>query len=284
MPAEDAALTALLRRDRAIILASLLAIALLAWAWLIWFAASMKLEMSNAGMNMSGMNMPATNMPDMNMSGMAMAPGFTAWTASHALVIFAMWAIMMVGMMTPSVAPVVLLYAGTARAAQSQGKPFAAASWFAAGYLAAWLAFALLATAGQWGLEWAALLTPVMKSANRIFGGMLLLAAGVYQWTPLKHTCLNHCRAPLHFIQMHGGFRPGRAAALKLGMLHGAYCVGCCWALMALLFVGGVMNLFWIAALMVLVLLEKIAPWGQIVARMAGTLAAMGGVWMMAGL
>lgn len=289
--AQDTVLAALLRRDRAIILAALLAIALLAWAWLFWFASSMTMAMPDAGMNMpnmpgmdmSGMNMSKMNMGNMNMPGMAMAPGFTAWTFTHALVIFAMWSIMMIGMMTPSVAPMVLLYACTARAAQAQGKPFAAASWFAAGYLAAWLAFALAATAGQWTLEWTALLTPMMKSASRIFGGILLIAAGIYQWTPLKHACLNHCRAPLHFIQKHGGFRPGRVAALKLGMLHGAYCVGCCWALMALLFVGGVMNLFWIAALMVLVLLEKVAPWGRAIARLAGALGAAAGLWMLIG-
>jgi predicted metal-binding membrane protein len=270
MPAAEVALTALLRRDRAIILASLLGIALLAWAYLFWFAAAMRMEMPATAMNMAGM-------------AQEMAPAFTAWSVSHALVMFAMWAIMMVGMMTPSVTPVILLYARTALGAQAKGKPFAAASWFAAGYLAAWLAFALAATAGQWALEWAALLTPMMKSANRIFGGLLLLAAGAYQWTPIKHSCLNHCRAPLQFIQAHGGFRPGHAASLKLGFLHGAYCVGCCWALMTLLFAGGVMNLLWIAALMVLVLLEKITPWGLTVARAAGLLAAVGGAWMMMG-
>jgi predicted metal-binding membrane protein len=270
MAAADATMTALLRRDRVIILASLFAIAILAWAYLFWFASTMTMEM------------PA---PAMNMPGMAeeMSPAFTTWTISHALVIFAMWAIMMIGMMTPSVAPVVLLYTRTALGAQAQGKVFASSSWFAAGYLAAWFLFSLAATAGQWALEWAALLTPMMKSASRGFGGLLLIAAGVYQWTPLKQICLKHCRAPLHFIVRHGGFRPGKAASLRLGALHGAYCVGCCWALMLLLFVGGVMNLLWIAALMVLVLLEKIAPWGLMVARVAGLLAAGAGALLMAG-
>ncbi|HUE62760.1 MAG TPA: DUF2182 domain-containing protein [Rhizomicrobium sp.] len=264
MPRADATLSALLRRDRAVILASLLGIALLAWAYLFWFSSTMKMEMPGAAMNMAGM-------------ADEMSPGFTAWNLSHALVMFAMWAIMMVGMMTPSVAPVVLLYARAALGAQAEGKPFAAASWFAAGYLAAWLTFALIATTGQWALEWAALLTPTMKSASRMFGGWLLIVAGAYQWTPFKSSCLNYCRAPLSFIQRHGGFRPGKAASLRLGMLHGAYCIGCCWALMALLFVGGVMNLLWIAALMILVLLEKISPWGLIVARVAGLIAVTSG-------
>ena len=270
MPAGDAALSALLRRDRTIILASLFGIALLAWVYLFWFSATMKMEMPGATMNMPGM-------------GDEMAPGFTAWNISHALVMFAMWAIMMVGMMTPSVAPVVLLYARTALGARATGKVFSAASWFAAGYLAVWIAFALAATTGQWALEWAALLTPMMKSASRIFGGWVLIAAGAYQWTPFKNNCLAHCRAPLAFIQAHGGFKPGKVASLELGMLHGAYCVGCCWALMALLFVGGVINFLWIAALMVLVLLEKITPWGLIVARVAGLTAIAGGALMLMG-
>jgi predicted metal-binding membrane protein len=270
MPGADATLNALLRRDRAIVFASLIGIALLAWAYLFWFSSTMKLEMPGTAMNMPGMTDE-------------MSPGFAAWDFSHALVMFAMWAIMMVGMMMPSVAPVVLLYARTALGAQATGKPFAAASWFAAGYLAAWIIFALVAATGQWALEWAALLTPMMKSASRIFGGWLLITAGAYQWTPFKNNCLNFCRAPLTFIQRHGGFKPGKAASLKLGMLHGAYCVGCCWALMALLFVGGVMNLFWIAALMVLVLLEKVTPWGVIVARVAGLIAVTSGALMLMG-
>jgi predicted metal-binding membrane protein len=270
MPFANATLTVLLRRDRVVILASLATIALLAWAYLFWFASAMKMEMPDSTINMPGM-------------AEDMSPALTTWTFSHALVIFSMWAIMMIGMMTPSAAPVVLLYTRTALGAPAKGKPFAAAIWFAAGYLAAWILFALVATAAQWALEWAALLTPMMKSETRSFGGLLLIAAGVYQWTPLKRSCLNHCRAPLHFIQRHGGFRPGKAASLRLGALHGAYCVGCCWALMLLLFVGGVMNLLWIAALMVLVLLEKIAPWGVTVSRVAGLLAAAGGALLLAG-
>ena len=272
MSAAEAKLSALLRRDRAIILASLFAIALLAWAYLLWFASTMKMAMPDTAASVAGM------------PGMAeMSPAFTAWTPSHALVIFTMWAIMMIGMMTPSVAPVVLLYARIAAGARESGKVFAAASWFATGYLIAWLGFALLATAGQWALEWAALLTPMMQSASRIFGGLLLIAAGAYQWTPLKFNCLNHCRAPLAFIQAHGGFKSGQIASFKLGMLHGIYCVGCCWALMTLLFAGGVMNFVWIAALMILVLLEKITPRGLTVARAAGALAIVGGALMTAG-
>jgi predicted metal-binding membrane protein len=109
----------------------------------------------------------------------------------------------------------------------------------------------------------------------------VLLAAGLYQWTPLKEACLFNCQAPLTFITRHGGFRGDPSGALTLGLRHGLYCVGCCWALMVLLLVGGVMNLFWIAALGILVLLEKVMPYGQILARFAGSFFVLAGAWML---
>ena len=130
-------------------------------------------------------------------------------------------------------------------------------------------------------LERAMLLTPMMASANNLLGGLVLIAAGLYQWTPLKEACLFNCQAPLTFITRHGGFRGDPGGALTLGLRHGLYCVGCCWALMVLLFVGGVMNLFWIAALGILVLLEKVMPYGKIVARFAGGFFVLVGVWML---
>jgi CheY-like chemotaxis protein len=129
-----------------------------------------------------------------------------------------------------------------------------------------------MATSAQWMLERAALLTPMMASTSNLLGGIVLIAAGLYQWTPLKEACLFNCQTPLTFITRHGGFRGDPSGAVTLGLRHGLYCVGCCWALMVLLFVGGVMNLFWIAALGVLALLEKVMPYGQIIARLAGGL------------
>jgi predicted metal-binding membrane protein len=119
-------------------------------------------------------------------------------------------------------------------------------------------------------LERAALLTSMMESASNILGGLVLVAAGLYQWTPFKDACLSHCRSPLDFIMKHGGFRRQITGALALGFRHGLYCIGCCWAVMALLFVGGVMNLLWIAALAALVLLENVMPFGRYIARFAG--------------
>jgi predicted metal-binding membrane protein len=162
-----------------------------------------------------------------------------------------------------------------------QGKPFAGSAWFAGGYLLAWTAFSLVATSAQWALERAALLTPMMESASNRLGAAVLILAGIYQWAPLKDACLSHCRSPLLFIQRHGGFRREPFGALALGFRHGIYCIGCCWALMALLFVGGVMNLFWIATLAILVLFEKVVPFGRVVARAAGLAFIAGGVWLL---
>src|SRR5262249_37054518 len=124
-----------------------------------------------------------------------------------------------------------------------------------------------------------ALLTPMMESGSRVFAAILLIVAGIYQWTPLKSACLSQCRSPLSFVQRHGGFRTGRLAIVSLGLLHGAYCVGCCWALMAMLFAGGVMNVLWIAGLMIFLLAEKILPGGQVLSKIAGTGAIIAGIW-----
>src|ERR1700682_5940493 len=151
-----------------------------------------------------------------------------------------------------------------------QGKPFANSNWFYGGYLLAWVTFALVATLAQWAVQRVSLLTPMMESASAIFSSALLIAAGLCQWTPLKHACLRQWKATLQFIQCHGGFRRDSKGSLGLGIRHGAYCVGCCWALMALLFVGGVMNLLWIAAISIFVLLEKVIPFGDVSGRFAG--------------
>ena len=193
---------------------------------------------------------------------------------------FAMWAVMMIAMMTPSVAPMILTYARVGRQSVSERKPFAATAWFVGGYLLPWMGFSLAATAAQWALERANLLTPMMASASPVFSGIVLVVAGLYQWTPLKEACLTCCQAPLTFVIRHG-FRDDLAGALTLGLRHGTYCLGCCWALMALLFVGGVMNLFWIAALAILVLMEKVIASGRIIGRLGGLAFIAAGVWML---
>src|ERR1700676_2601960 len=267
----EPALETLLRRDRTIMIAALAALTALAWADLVWLAN----DMARGGMDMTGLRMiPAGR-------GLMM-PASEPWQPVEFGYVFAMWVIMMIGMMTPSVAPMILIYARVGRQAAMQGKPVAASGWFAAGYLLAWTAFALAATSAQWALERAALLTPMMAGASNIFGGAVLIAAGLYQWTPLKHVCLRQCQAPLQFIQRHGGFRRDAKGAIVLGARHGAYCIGCCWALMALLFVGGVMNVLWIAVLSILVLAETIIPTGRLISRLAGSGFIAGGIWLLA--
>jgi predicted metal-binding membrane protein len=147
--------------------------------------------------------------------------------------------------------------------------------------LLAWITFSFAATLGQWALERASLLTPIMAASSLVFGGTVLIAAGLYQWTPLKAACLSQCQAPITFILRHGGLRSTPTGSLNLGVRHGVYCVGCCWALMLLLFALGVMNLLWIAALAILIMLEKVIPFGRAVARLAGLLFIAGGGWVL---
>jgi predicted metal-binding membrane protein len=261
-------LEAVFRRDRQAVIAALVILTALAWGYLLWLARDM--AMPNAAPAMPGMDMGGMSMP--------MTPKVHSWTMTDFLFGFAMWAVMMAGMMMPSATPTILLHARVARQAQAQQKPFAATGWFAAGYLLAWSAFSLLAAGLQAALSQAALLTPMLASSNDLVGGGILIAVGLYQWSNLKYRCLTLCRAPLQFIQQHGGFKGRPLPALNLGFRHGLYCIGCCGALMLLLFVGGVMNIVWIAGLSILVLLEKTMADGRNVSRLVGLALIIGGI------
>ncbi|RUY09503.1 DUF2182 domain-containing protein [Mesorhizobium sp. M7A.F.Ca.US.005.03.2.1] len=284
----DTALEAVLRRDRAVVMAALVVIAVLAWAYVLWLATDMVMPGSalpdSGGGDMAGMDMSNMDGSNMGMGGMdmgaAVAPGIRAWALADFAFTFTMWAAMMVGMMTPSVAPMLLLYAGVGRKARADGRPIASTGWFFAGYLAVWAVFSLVATGAQWLLARLALLDPSMATGSAVLGGLVLIAAGLYQWTPMKGVCLRQCQAPIAFLAGHGGFRSAPLGALRLGIDHGAYCLGCCWALMALLFVGGVMNVLWIAGIAILVLLEKTVPTGQLIPRVSGALMAGIGTWI----
>jgi predicted metal-binding membrane protein len=263
----DAVLEGVLRRDRYVVAAALVALTLLSWAYVLRLAADMDMTGTNTGL--------------VDMSAMMTLAG-RPWGPADFWFMLLMWIIMMIGMMLPSAAPVVLLYARVGRQAASSGRPFAATGWFAAGYLLAWAGYSVAATFAQWMLERLALLTPMMTATSGVFSGIVLIAIGAYQWTALKYACLSQCQAPLTFIQRHGGFRPDALGSLRLGVRHGAYCVVCCWALMALLFVGGVMNVLWIAGIAVLVLLEKVIPAGHLIPRLAGVAFIIAGVWLLA--
>jgi predicted metal-binding membrane protein len=252
----------ILRRDRIIVLSSLALITALSWA----YVASLASNMQNMDVAMQ-IAMPQTQ---------------EAWGVTGLALTFVMWAGMMVAMMTPSAAPMILMFAGVNRRRQNQQVPYVPTSVFLVGYLMVWAAFSVLATAAQWGLHAASLLSPMMVSTSPVLGGVLLLIAGIYQWTPLKHACLSKCRSPLGFV-LHE-WREGRWGAFLMGLRHGGYCTGCCWSVMALLFVAGVMNLAWIAAIAGFVLLEKVAPAGHRIGRAAGALMVAGGVVVLLGL
>ena len=265
----DTLLEQLVRRDRAVVVVSLAVISTLAWLYIVRLAAAMQMD----GMDMTGFRMVPSGL------SMMMAPASHPWSIIEFALMFSMWTVMMVGMMTPSVGPLLLLYARVGRQAANRQQPIAATGWFAAGYLLAWTGFAFAATLLQRLLELTALLTPMMVSASRLFTATVLIVAGVYQWLPIKNRCLNQCRSPFSFIQRCGGFRREPGGAVRLGLRHGLYCIGCCWVLMLLLFAGGVMALPWIAALTIVVLVEKVAPGGPTIARVAGVLLAGVGLW-----
>ena len=202
-----------------------------------------------------------------------------AWTPRYFAMMFLMWAIMMVGMMVPSAAPMVLVYASFVR--KNEGAtPYLSTGAFLGGYLLVWSAFSLVATTLQWGLDTAALLSPMIVSTSPWLGAGLLIGAGVFQLTPWKNACLVRCRNPLQFFMQH--WRKGTFGALRMGLEHGAFCIGCCWLLMGLLFFGGVMNLLWIAVITAFVLLEKIVPLGAAAGRLAGVLMIMSGIGFLA--
>jgi predicted metal-binding membrane protein len=203
----------------------------------------------------------ATNM-DSSVAQLMM-PG-PEWSMANWLAVFAMWTIMMAAMMLPSATPMILSF-GTLNRRRSEG---AKTVIFAAAYLALWTAFSAAATVAQWAMQSAGWLSPMIVSTSPALNGVLLLIAGVFQFTPLKRACLSVCRSPLGFLL--SDWREGLSAAWGMGLRHGLLCLGCCWALMALLFVGGAMNLLWVAALTGLVAIEKLAPRGDVIARVLG--------------
>lgn len=203
------------------------------------------------------------------------------WTAAEFAPRLLMWAVMMVAMMVPTAAPMTLVYAAVARKAAREDHPVAPTFVFVAGYLAVWVLFSVAATAAQSGLDQLALLSPTMVSASPVLGGGLLIGAGVYELTPYKHACLAHCRAPAHFISHK--WRGGFAGAFRMGLELGTYCLGCCWILMGLLFVGGLMNLFWIAAIAAFILLEKTMPFAETGGRVVGAAMIVVGLLSLAG-
>jgi predicted metal-binding membrane protein len=244
-----------IRRERIVVLGAIAALIVFAWAYTI-----------NVAMKSTAVSI-----------AMAM-PNTMGWVPEDFGYMFVMWAVMMIAMMLPSATPMILLFARVRAKRQKSGRPYAPTAAFVSGYLLAWIAASMLATALNWGLHIGGALSSMMGQVSPVIGGILLIAAGVYQWTPLKNACLDHCRSPLTFLIQN--WRDGITGATMMGLHHGIYCIGCCWLLMALLFVLGVMNLVWVAILTVIVLSEKLLPQGQVVSRILGVLIIFWGGWL----
>ena len=251
-------LETILKRDRLIVLASLLGLTIFLWIYLF----------SGAGMEM---DLGTMN----NMSGMKkMMTMKSVWNFGYFIIMLVMWWVMMVAMMIPSAAPMILLFTALNRKNANGDKRAIAA--FVSAYVIAWGAFSLVATLCQWGFEhWGVLSLTSMKITKLWLGGGVLIAAGIWQLTPFKHSCLRHCRSPIHFFAQE--WKAGAIGAFRMGWDHGLFCLGCCWILMALLFYGGVINMWWIAGLALYVLIEKAIPFGQWIGNFTGILLIVWG-------
>lgn len=244
------------RRDRRLVLTAMVVLAALAWIYTLQLG-----------------------LRHQSVAGAMVMPVMAPWSAVDFAVMLVMWAVMMFAMMLPSVTPTVMIYARVREKRQAAGRPFAPTGAFVSGYLLAWIAYSLLATVLNWWLHSGGLMTSMMGSVGPVAGGVLLILAGTFQWTRLKDKCLEHCRSPMSFLMHH--WREGNPGAAVMGLHHGSYCLGCCWMLMLLLFVLGVMNLPWVALLAIVVLAEKTLPHGRLVSRGFGLVLIGWGAWLL---
>ncbi|MDH4184008.1 MAG: DUF2182 domain-containing protein [Nitrospinota bacterium] len=252
---EESAFYKLMRRERMVTIIGIAMIAIMAWGYLAWMAFGMRADAASMVM-----------------------PGAASWSAPYALMIFIMWAVMMVAMMTPSAAPMILTFARVNADRSKGASVLGPTGLFTLAYILVWTGFSAAATFAQWGLVAMAQLSPMMATTDMRIGGVILIVAGLFQWTPLKHRCLEKCRTPIGFLMTE--WRDGPAGAFVMGLRHGIFCLGCCWALMLVLFVVGVMNLVWIALLSVFVLLEKVTDAGRLIARIGGLALISSGIWL----
>ena len=252
----------ILKKDRIILVTGLLLVCLLSW----WYIIYLYRQMYPMNMNALFFAMPMT--PD--------------WTTTDFLLLFLMWLVMMIAMMTPSVAPLIFLFAMVNRKKKEQQNPFIPTVYLFAGYFLVWTLFSLLATILQWLLQQVAWLNPEMIITNKILGSLILLAAGLFQFSVLKQRCLQYCQTPIDFI--HRKWKEGKKGAFRMGIENGMYCLGCCWVLMVLLFVSGIMNLLWIALISIFVLMEKLVPNTRWISYTAGTVLIVYGVLMLLSL
>ncbi|MCW8889380.1 MAG: DUF2182 domain-containing protein [Sedimenticola sp.] len=293
----------LFQSNRALSLSMIVIMTLLAWFYLLTMTQDMqgRMDMSEMGLGMGLFNtqQPATPaepaMAHHHHHGMAMEPATTAdtlppktfgmptlgshWSTLDFALVFAMWIMMMIAMMLPTAAPMIVTYSDILNQ-QTDGSRMVPLSAFISGYLLSWGGYSLLAVVAQWGMLQSSLISDMMVGTNPLFNGGLLIIAGLYQWSRLKAVCLTHCRTPLQFFLT--SWKSGNRGALQMGTIHGAYCVGCCWALMILMFFFGLMNLIWIAALSVIMLAEKVLPRGDLFGKGIGALFFAWGLFLVA--
>lgn len=241
-------LVSVLKKDRFIVLTALSLICILSWLYIIYLY---------------------NQMYPMNMDALFFAMPMTAkWSWTDFVLLFLMWFVMMIAMMTPSVTPLVIIFTLINRKRRQQQNPYVPSGYLLGGYFLVWAVFSLFATLLQWLLQRVALLNPEMVTTSKVLGGVILITAGTFQFTPLKNTCLHNCRSPMGFI--HQYWKDGKNGALRMGIQNGIYCLGCCWILMILLFVSGIMNILWIAIITLFVLIEKVLPSVKVISFIAG--------------
>lgn len=251
----------IVKRDGVIITLGLAGIAAISWMYMF--------NMAGIMMNMDGGTRICCN------------PHIHAWNSLNVFLIFSMWTVMMIAMMVPSESPTVLMFAAINRERHRLRQPFVSTGTFLLGYLVAWTMFSAFASLTQLGLQTATLLSNAMVINSSILGGTLLVVTGIFQWTQLKYACLSRCRSALGFLLNE--WREGITGALIMGFKRGVYCIGCCWLLMGLMFVAGVMNLLWMVIITVFVFFEKVIPGGFWISRITGLFLIVGGIWMVLG-
>ena len=257
----DASSSNLSQQDKIIVITGLLTVAALGWIYMFYLAWAME------NMHLVDIWMPPRG-------------GERTWTAWDFILLFLMWLTMMLAMMTPTAAPMVMMFTTVNKQKKVRQQPYVSTFIFLAGYLVAWAIFSIVASAIQWPLHESGLLNPMMNSRSYLMSGGIMILAGLYQWTPMKNVCLEHCRTPLGFLMT--AWKDGNFGAFKMGLHHGLFCVGCCWALMAILFAVGVMNMLWVTLITIFVLVEKIAPISPSLVRMLTgfALIAWGSYWL----
>lgn len=263
------------QRDRRVVIAGIVLISLLSWGYLFVVAAPGSSGVPDIPA-ISGVAGHAGHTAVHAVMDPAAHSAMAAWDGGLLVLSFVMWIVMMIAMMLPTATPMVLSFTRLQHQREARSKAVRLTGWFSVGYLGTWIVFSLMAALTQWALYSSGLMTSAMGSATPLLAGALLIAAGLFQWSSLKEACMTKCRSPLNFLLDE--WRPGSSGALIMGMRHGLFCVGCCWVLMLLMFAGGVMNLTWMAAITVYVLLEKILPSVRLYASLTGVLLVLAGV------